>query len=120
MNQLDEAVVRYQKLLESEPYKDLAWAEALNERMQAEHLTQAGRPVCPFLRPNFITRRQYDAMVKAAEALFAVIDRVKQMALANPALLARMELLPAEKMLASIDPGLFLSGSYVSPRYSPQ
>ncbi|HEX8985206.1 MAG TPA: hypothetical protein VF767_07240 [Bryobacteraceae bacterium] len=105
MNQLDEAVGRYQKLLESEPYKDLAWAEALNERMQAEHLMQAGRPVCPFLRPNFITRRQYDAMVKAAEALFAVIDRVKQMALATPALLARMQLLPAEKMLASIDPG---------------
>jgi hypothetical protein len=44
-------------------------------------------------------------MVRAAESLFAAIDRVKQMALANPALLARMELLPAEKMLASIDPG---------------
>ncbi|HVX65113.1 MAG TPA: hypothetical protein VHA11_00850, partial [Bryobacteraceae bacterium] len=105
MNQLDEAVVRYQKLLESEPYKDLSWAEALTERMLAENLTQAGRPVCPFLRPNFVTRRQYDSMVRAAEALFAAIDRVKQMALANPALLARMELLPAEKMLASIDPG---------------
>lgn len=105
MNQLDEAVARYQRLLESDSYKDLAWAEALSERMQAEHLTQGGRLICPFLRPNFITRRQYDAMVKAAEALFAAIDRVKQMALANPALLSRMELLPAEKMLASIDPG---------------
>jgi hypothetical protein len=105
MSQLEEAVVRYQKLLESEPYKDLSWAEALAERMRAEHLTQSGRLVCPFLRPHFISRRQYDSMVKAAEALFAAIDRVKQMALANPALLARMELLPAEKMLASIDPG---------------
>jgi hypothetical protein len=105
MNQLDEAVARFQKLLESEPYKDLSWAEALAERMQAEHLTQGGRLICPFLRPNFITRRQYDTMVKAAEALFSAIDRVKQMALVNPALLTRMELLPAEKMLASIDPG---------------
>jgi uncharacterized circularly permuted ATP-grasp superfamily protein len=105
MNQLDEAVGRYQKLLESEPYKDLTWAESLAERMHAEHLTQGGRLVCPFLRPNFISRRQYDSMVKAAEALFSAIDRVKQMALANPGLLARMELLPAEKMLASIDPG---------------
>ncbi len=105
MNQLDEAVARYQKILESEPYKDLSWAEALNERMQAEHLVEAGHVVCPFLRPNFITRRQYEAMVKAAEALFSAIDRVKQMALSSPPLLARMELLPAEKMLASIDPG---------------
>jgi hypothetical protein len=105
MNQLDEAVARYQKLLESEPYKDLGWAEALSERMHAEHLTQGGHPICPFLRPNFISRRQYDSMVKAAEALFCAIDRVKQMALGNAALLARMELLPAEKMLASIDPG---------------
>jgi uncharacterized circularly permuted ATP-grasp superfamily protein len=105
MNQLDEAVARYQKLLETEPFKDLAWAEALAERMEAEHLTQAGRLICPFLRPNFITRRQYTALVKAAEALFSAIDRVKQMALTTPALLARMELLPAEKMLASIDPG---------------
>ena len=66
MNQLDEAVARYQKLLETEPYRDLSWAEALAERMQAERLTQGGRPICPFLRPNFITRRQYDTMVKAA------------------------------------------------------
>ncbi len=105
MNQLGEAVARYHKLLESEQFKDLSWAEALGERMRAEHLTQSGRPVCPFLRPHFISRRQYDSMVKAAEALFSAIDRVKQMALGNPALLARMELLPAEKMLAAIDPG---------------
>ncbi|MGE5645620.1 MAG: circularly permuted type 2 ATP-grasp protein [Acidobacteriota bacterium] len=105
MNQLDEAVSRYQKLLESEPYKDLAWAESLAERMQAEHLTQGGRLVCPFLRPNFISRRQYDSMVKAAENLFSAINRIKQMALSNAGLLARMQLLPAEKMLASIDPG---------------
>ncbi len=99
MNQLYEAVARYQKLLETEPYRDLTWAESLAERMQAEHLTQGGRLVCPFLRPNFISRRQYDSMVKAAEALFAAIDRVKQMALGNPGLLARMELLPAERCL---------------------
>src|SRR5512141_2469643 len=105
MNQLDEAVSRYQKILESDAHRDLGWAEALQERMQSERLTQNGRPLCPFLRPNFITRRQYDAMVKAAESLFIAIDRVKQMALANPALLARLEMLPAEKMLASIDPG---------------
>jgi hypothetical protein len=105
MNQLAEAVARYQKLLESDPHKDLGWADALATRMQAEHLTQGGRLICPFLRPNFITRRQYSSLVRAAESLFSAINRVKQMALGDPALLARMELLPAEKMLAAIDPG---------------
>ncbi len=105
MTQLGEAIARYHKLIESEPFKDLAWAEALQQQMVAAHLTEAGRPISPFLRPHFLTRRRYNTMVKAAEALLSAIDRVKQMALANPALLARMELLPAEKMLASIDPG---------------
>ncbi len=105
MNQLEEAVARYQKVIESESYKDLSWAEELAGKMQAGNLTQGGRLICPFLRPNFITKRQYDGMVKAAEALFSAIDRVEQIALNDPALLARMELLPAEKMLAAIDPG---------------
>ena len=105
MNQLEEAISRYQKIIESEPYQDLAWAEKLVEQMQAAHLTESGRLVCPFLRPHFLTRRQYEALIKAAECLFSAIDRVKQMVLADRTLLDRLELLPAEKMLASLDPG---------------
>lgn len=73
--------------------------------MTAERLTVGNRYICPFLRPHFVSRRQYNSLVKAAEALLSSIDRVKQVALSNPALLTRMELLPAEKMLAAIDPG---------------
>ena len=105
MTQLGEAIARYHKLLESDRYKDLEWAESLRSRMQEQHLTTGGRAVSPALRPHFITRRQYTNLVKAAESLMGAIDRIKQMALANPSLLARMELLPAEKMLASLDPG---------------
>src|SRR5690242_2116086 len=104
MSQLDEAAARYNKLLEG-PYRDLAWAEALHQRMEQEKLTVGGRPVCPFLRPHFLSRRQYESLVKTGEALISAIDRMEQMVLVNPALLARLELLPAEKMLASINPG---------------
>lgn len=79
--------------------------EALQKRMEEERLSSGGRLVCPFLRPSFITRRQYDSIVKTGEALIAAIERMESMVLSNPALLARIELLPAEKMLASIDPG---------------
>src|SRR5258706_16397079 len=105
MSQLDEAVARYNKLLENGPYRDLAWAEALHERMESSGLSAGGRLICPFLRPNFISRRQYESLVRTGEALIAAIDRMEQMVLTTPALLARLELLPAEKMLASIDPG---------------
>jgi len=105
MSQLDDAIARYNKLLENGPYRDLAWAEALHSRMEANNLSAGGRLVCPFLRPNFLTRRQYESLVRTGEALICAIDRLEQMVLASPALLARLELLPAEKMLAAIDPG---------------
>src|SRR4249919_732979 len=105
MSQLDDAVARYNKLLETGPFRDLAWAEALHERMESGKLSAGGRLVCPFLRPNFISRRQYDSLVKTGESLISAIDRMEQMVLTSPSLLARLELLPAEKMLASIDPG---------------
>lgn len=110
MSHLGEAVARYHKIIEGEPYKDLSWAHNLQDRMKAQQLAVAGRPVSPTLRPHFITRRQYTNLVKAAECLFTAINRVENMALASPALLSRMELLPAEKMLAAVDPGYpFLS-----------
>ncbi len=105
MSQLDDAVVRYNKLLETGPYRDLAWVDALHQRMETAKLSSGGRLICPFLRPNFISRRQFESLVKTGESLIGAIDRMEQMVLANPALLARLDLLPAEKMLASIDPG---------------
>jgi hypothetical protein len=105
MTQLGEAIARYHKLIESGPYKNLDWAKELQEKMLGANLNEGTRPVCPFLRPHFLTRRQYASLVNATEVLCSAIDRIKQMALANPALLARMGLLPAEKMLAAIDPG---------------
>jgi uncharacterized circularly permuted ATP-grasp superfamily protein len=73
--------------------------------MEAEKLSFGGRLICPFLRPHFITRRQYDTLVKAGEVLISAVDRMQQIVLQNPPLLSQLELLPAEKMLAAIDPG---------------
>jgi hypothetical protein len=105
MSQLDDAIARYNKLLENGPFHDAEWAEALHHRMEEAGLTAGGRLLCPFLRPSFISRRQYESLVKSAESLICAIDRMEQMVLSTPSLLARLELLPAEKMLASIDPG---------------
>jgi hypothetical protein len=105
MSQLDDAISRYHRLIENGYSKDLSWVEAMRARMQAENLSTPGRLLCPFLRPHFLSRRQFDSLSKTAETLISAIDRMAQMAIETPALLSRMELLPAEKMLASIHPG---------------
>jgi hypothetical protein len=109
MTQLDEAIARYHRILESEPYRDLRWVKNLQEQMEARQLSAGGRLLCPFLRPNFVTQKQYDTLVKTGEALVSAVDRMLKMALASPQLLSRMQLFPAEKMLAAIDPGYEMS-----------
>ncbi|MCC6589926.1 MAG: circularly permuted type 2 ATP-grasp protein [Bryobacterales bacterium] len=105
MTLLDEVVARSHKLLESPPFQDGAWAHSIQQTMAAHNLAPGGRPVCPVLRPHFVTRRQYENLAKAAESLYSAIDRIRQLALTTPTVMARFEMLPAEKMLANIDPG---------------
>jgi hypothetical protein len=105
MSQLSEAVTRYHKILEGDHYKNLSWAHELQERMKAHDLVAGGKPVSPVLRPHFITHRQYAGLVKAVECFSNSLQRIQSKALSSPALMARMELLPAEKMLAAVDPG---------------
>jgi hypothetical protein len=107
MSLVTEAVARYHKLIESEPYIDLAWAHALQERIQAEKLD--GRPVSPVLRPHFVTKRDYATLVKASETVLSAMARMEKLVLTTPALVARMQLLPAERMLASVDPHYSIS-----------
>jgi hypothetical protein len=109
MTQLDEAISRYHRILESEPYRDMRWVKNLQEQMEARQLLAGGRLLCPFLRPNFVTQKQYDNLVKTGEALISAVDRMLRLALASPQLLSRMQLFPAEKMLAAIDPGYEMS-----------
>ena len=105
MTQLDEAISRYHRILESEPYRDLRWVKNLQDEMEARQLSAGGRLLCPFFRPNFVTQKQYDNLVKTGEALISAVDRMLRTALTSPQLLSRMQLFPAEKMLAAIDPG---------------
>jgi uncharacterized circularly permuted ATP-grasp superfamily protein len=83
----------------------MAWVPALRQQMEAGKLSAGGRLLCPFLRPHFLPRRQYDALVKTGEVLISAVDRLQRMVLSTPALLNRLELFPAEKMLATIEPG---------------
>src|SRR3974377_783227 len=103
MSLVSEAIARYHKLIESGPYIDLGWTQEFKGGIKAQKLD--GRPVSPVLRPHFLTHRDYASLERATAVLQSAIERVLQMALANPQLMARLQLLPAERMSAAVDPG---------------
>jgi len=65
MSQLDEAIAVTTKFWRA-IRTGLSWVTELQAHMEAEKLSFGGRLLCPFLRPHFITRRQYDSLVKTA------------------------------------------------------
>ena len=102
MEQMSEAIACYDQLLAQEAFRDLAWAEELQERMMRDRLLDAGHLLAPVLRPQFISSAQLAKLTAGCERLVPILDQVKTMVLHSPALLNRLHLLPAEKMLASI------------------
>ncbi|MGQ9548095.1 MAG: hypothetical protein ACUVSY_05190 [Roseiflexus sp.] len=66
---------------------------------------QRNQPICPVLRPRFITRTQYDTLLHAAALVGRAIRAVSAAALTEPALLAPYRLTPVERELLAIDPG---------------
>lgn len=63
------------------------------------------RPTCPFLRPHFLSRTQYERIARAAEAVAAAEKRLTLAALGDEELLARLDLTEMEKRLVRVDPG---------------
>jgi hypothetical protein len=110
MAQLGEAVARYHKLLEQPSHRDSAWAELFQEQMRQQHLVDSGRLLAPVLRPHFISRRQLDALSRLSTQMAQILERIEAIAFASPALLNRLQMLPAEKMLAAVPHGYSRSG----------
>lgn len=102
---VDDAVVRYHKILESPPHQDLAWAQTLEDGMRKLGMASGTRVASPFLRPHLVSKKHFEQMTKVSAALFSAIERVEEMARTSAPLLQRLELLPAERMLALIEPG---------------
>jgi hypothetical protein len=109
MTQFGEATACYHKALDQDRERNLAWVRQFREEMAARHLVVNGRAVSPVLRPHFLSRRQYSSLVSASEALGSAIERLRAILLEDQRMLARLSLLPAERMLATVDPG------YASP-----
>jgi hypothetical protein len=100
-----EAIAKYHELLDSKTFRDLSWAEDLQDEMRRKGLAESGRVISPVLRPEFISRQQLEQVSGVAERLTAILDHVEEWAARNPPLLRRIQMVPAEKMLAAMPCG---------------
>jgi len=105
MPALGDVVNRYHRLMEQNGFGEAAWAEALQQKMREQRLTDSGRLLSPVLRPVFVTQKQLEWLTRTAAQLSIIFDKVEALLVSKPLLLNKLQMLPAEKSLLAVDPG---------------
>ncbi len=62
------------------------------------------RPICPFLRPHFFARSDYERIKDAAENLHLAFERLTEAALVNQEIMSELNLTDQEARMARLDP----------------
>jgi hypothetical protein len=93
----------YDRLLVDQPGMLQELSQGFAARMSAVNLTFGGRLLCPFLRPNFVSRPVYDHIRGVCRSIFGAIEKVE--ASLGEELWDRVDVLPAERELVRINPG---------------
>jgi hypothetical protein len=101
---LNEAVSYYHELLAE---GDLAEAsrKMLDDGLERARLIFGGRRLSPYLRPHFVTEADFARVTKVCETIWSAIQKVKDAAVRDDALLDELGLTPIERELVAIDPG---------------
>ncbi|MBD0371303.1 MAG: hypothetical protein ICV60_10745, partial [Pyrinomonadaceae bacterium] len=101
---LEEAVARYHELLGE---NDLAESSRriLDEGLERARLIFGGRRLSPYLRPHFVTEEDFARVRRVCETVWSAIQKVKDAAVQDSALLDELGLTDIERELVSIDPG---------------
>ncbi len=101
---LKQAVAYYHELLEN---ADLAAASfsVLHHGLEHNKLIFGGRPLSPYLRPHFVTENDWQHATTACETIWGALEKVKDAAVADDALLDELGVTEIEKELVKIDPG---------------
>jgi hypothetical protein len=102
---LASAVERLDSSIAQDPRINPSLFAQLLESQRELGLLHDARPVCPFLRPHILARSLYERIARASETLASAFERMAQAALADPALLAQLELTERETIMARFDPG---------------
>lgn len=100
-----QSVDQLDQLIVADPKFDDAWFQSMQSAQRRLGLLHGQRPTCPFLRPQIITRQDYEAVKNAAETIAVAFEKLVESALRDPALLNLFSLTPREIEMARIDPG---------------
>jgi hypothetical protein len=98
-----QAVEDYDRLLTDEKAHLQELQAHLSDRLRAAKLTFGGRPLCPFLRPNFVSPAAYEQIRGVCRHIFQAVERVE--AELGEALWDHVGLTPEERELVAIHPG---------------
>ena len=107
---LKEAVTYYHHLLDD---ADLASASQrlLDEQLESSRLIFGGRRLSPYLRPHFVTETDWSRITATCETIFGALQKVKDLAITDDAMLDELGVTEIERTLVKIDPKY----SHVSP-----
>ncbi len=107
---LKEAVEYYHDLLTD---ADLASRSQrmLDEQLESSKLIFGGRRLSPYLRPHFVMESDWLLIKKTCETIFGALQKVKDAAVEDDAILDELGVTEIEKELIKIDPKY----SHVSP-----
>lgn len=101
---LKQAVDYYHQLLEDEKLADESF-QFLHNGLEHNKLIFGGRRLSPYLRPHFVTEADWAKATKACETIWGALQKVKDAAVADDALLDELGITEIEKELVKIDPG---------------
>jgi uncharacterized circularly permuted ATP-grasp superfamily protein len=105
---LKDPIAAYHALLEDERLMT-ASADALAAGQRERRLMFGERPLCVAIRPQLLTKRQYEQAVGAATGVYSALAALEKAVLDDPALRAELDLHPEEERLAMAHPGFRVS-----------
>ena len=100
---LKQAVAEYHKLLEDHELAETS-RKMLDEGLETNRLIFGGRRLSPYLRPHFVTETDWARIVGICETVWSALQKVKDAAIADAAILDELGLTAQERELVAIDP----------------
>ena len=101
---LKKAVAHYHSLLD-DPGLASESHSALHDGLERNRLIFGGRPLCPYLRPHFITLADWARVKSTCETIWSALQKVKDAAVLDDILLDELGVTEIERELVKIDPG---------------
>src|SRR5690349_2841041 len=99
-----EAVARYHDLLANQDLAESSRA-TLDDGLERAKLIFGGRRLSPYLRPHFVTETDFTRVTQICETVWSAIQKVKDAAVADDAIVTHLGLTDIERELVRIDPG---------------